>query len=46
MPEDRTQPGEKKVYPKGFYAVKKEGTIEKPDPVAPVDPVATLTPME
>ena len=44
MPEDRTKPGKKYLYPAGFYQLETIDGVERAVPVTPVDPVATLIP--
>jgi hypothetical protein len=44
VPKDRKKPAKRYVYPAGFYTLQSVGGIERPVPVAAVDPVATLTP--
>jgi len=44
IPLDRTKPGRKYLYPFGYFTTEVVGGIEKPRPVAAVDPVASLIP--
>ena len=44
VPEDRTKPAKKFVYPKGFYSIETVDAIARPVPIPGIDPVATLIP--
>lgn len=44
VPKDRKQAAKRYVYPASFYTLQNIGGLERPVPVAAVDPVATLIP--